>query len=1476
MKARLQALVDKQIELYRSEPDRMVSDYNGERQNVNDYNGRQILELIQNADDEKATDIFIKLDTSSKALLIANSGKPFSEAGYKSLMLSNLSSKTKERFIGNKGLGFRSIINWSESITVRSNALDATFSGSITRQLFENSFDNETKKSIRESRGFAGNAIPWAILATPEVIASNSSSWATEIIISYRNEFLDNIVEQISSLKREVLLFLNHLKSIVIDIDGSIREIVAIKDNDYVTIENARWRVFNSGVVDLPAEYQDKDKNERQHYNIKLALPDIIKSEKNTLFSFFPTKIELDFPFILHGTFDLDSSRNQLNDTAKNRFVLSEMIELIVEVAKELSADKVGWEPLKMLSFSSRNPVLESLGFYSKIEEYRNKLPLYPCIDGTYRTIEDARFKSNEFSRLIIDTEGVEWFGDVVKPLDDEISDYQWNIERDIEDITLKINSYSEHLLKHPIKYRVDLIYELHSWSDDEKYSVLLNDQGGVANVQQDEVFTPLTSSIRDLELPDFVSIDFIHDELYKLLLKRFSISSEQKARELQRKLKEITNIHSYEPGDLIRKIVSSTNTLLKSKHEEHERYIKGMVASLYSIFLRLGESTPFPKVAKLQLLSKEEGYLATASDLYLSSDYVTGLYVSRSIGDIYTNTQLLAERKTFGLEKNDETSVEKFFTWLGVNEFVKYEKVEVDNNYIRYIHKKVGKPASYRSSSLYDVTGIDRSSLRSIPLYCSLEQIVYWLYKDQKARASIFLNVGTDVRFSCAGESLSHHYHSYQSPPSYIVFQLASLKLFDDYLMTDDRTSLLVNEIEFDYTFFENLEVPKSEIESILVKLGAKSNFEDLSFKRINQILRKLPDIDTSGKNTQKIYKLALEYYKNNKGSSIDEDILLFARTDYDSGFFEQSEVYYTDNVRLPTKLIEHSPIFNFPKRSGANQVSQFFNVRNLNNINVGVVRFTPKLELVELFEEKFRQLKPYLLSYRLDGMQKNKNAEARLLTATKILICDQVLCSNEGKEFYLDDNDYVKFDGQFLIKVNSTKTLNTMIKDSSFGDTFSEIISSVFRINDHRNDIRTVLRDDISDTEHLIIKELGYEVLLEARELLGISDYFVSFWKAILDALNLKYDYEISKNNISKISETISLAEGDIAHLPYDDLEGIDVGCFIEVLSKLGVSVSEYNSNSYYKFNLTEMHASSLKSILHKNNSKFERLLYEILCSKKDEERKKFLSLVGMYEHSDDWVEKQASKYSEVIHIDYIELVNEFVKGQFSISLENSEKLANLELDMIFNKNISILSIADSGDLPINIRSLLYFDDSIDKVRQYLKNIPETDGAKTGVASNVVLSDIPDRASTPKAKPCLNQSNPAKRPGKHSSNKDKVNKENGLSAEIQVFEALVHKYGSEYVRHVSIRDDTFGYDLKYSPDSGESWKYVEVKRCTQEMFHLSRNEKRFSENNKSDYELFLVSPSGEIKILENVDFEDEEKFTLIIKDYEVHFTCE
>jgi hypothetical protein len=85
-----------------------------------EYEDRTIVELLQNGHDALTTGepgrirIILDLSESPGTLYVANDGKPFIGANFRSITELALSDKGAGEGIGNKGLGFRSVLQLSE------------------------------------------------------------------------------------------------------------------------------------------------------------------------------------------------------------------------------------------------------------------------------------------------------------------------------------------------------------------------------------------------------------------------------------------------------------------------------------------------------------------------------------------------------------------------------------------------------------------------------------------------------------------------------------------------------------------------------------------------------------------------------------------------------------------------------------------------------------------------------------------------------------------------------------------------------------------------------------------------------------------------------------------------------------------------------------------------------------------------------------------------------------------------------------------------------------------------------------------------------------------------------------------------------------------------------------------------------------------------------------------------------------------
>jgi hypothetical protein len=90
----------------------------GERYLQQSYEGRYLFELIQNdRDANKLANIkgHIIIEVYEDKLLIANTCQPFDEKGIEGITLIENSTKGTQRFIGFKGIGFKSVVEISDN-----------------------------------------------------------------------------------------------------------------------------------------------------------------------------------------------------------------------------------------------------------------------------------------------------------------------------------------------------------------------------------------------------------------------------------------------------------------------------------------------------------------------------------------------------------------------------------------------------------------------------------------------------------------------------------------------------------------------------------------------------------------------------------------------------------------------------------------------------------------------------------------------------------------------------------------------------------------------------------------------------------------------------------------------------------------------------------------------------------------------------------------------------------------------------------------------------------------------------------------------------------------------------------------------------------------------------------------------------------------------------------------------------------------
>jgi len=692
----------------------MTGAYRREIESSKEYHGRQLLELLQNADDEAENienpSVLIKLEQNR--LIIANNGIPFSKGGILSLMYSNNSPKIKrQKKIGYKGLGFRSILNWSQSIGIRSGQFSIKFSKenatSFLQKLLENhpNFKRDVIEASTENEQY-----PIATLAVPkwkETYDIDTSEYDTYVILDFSTDKVrQDIQQQINELHMEVALFLNNLREIKLESPERNETIARIspEDDDYEEIQlqdknstvtdSKKWRIFAS-TGELPKELRQNEMTKQFEYDLRIAVSENIDDGINRLFSFFPTEVKFPFPAIIHGTFDLDGNRNHLNLNDVNKFLLEKLAELMIDTAKKLTqiTEDVNWDSIKLLAKKGDfDDKVEKMGFYVKLLEKMKSQNLIPVLSNKYMAVDenpvffetpytDILKKYPEvFQELAFHT----YDSDVQKLINDlEVKKYGTNdfIGRlNMISNRLNINDRAEIILK----VAQDYVGYFNPTISREMPNLFVDEGRNVIDSETQALMPPERNTFL---LPGNVTITFISNHLFQILKSK---SGTKTGRSLAEKLK-CFNIREYRFESVLRRIVNSTIRYIRKNPDNKKEHIRNMLISLFLIFNEDKESDKFP-ILNVPIITRK-GEIKNAKELYFGSEYSAGKIMDALYSDI-DDTVFVANKNDIGFEQDNENDVTEFLEWIGVAKFPPLILQETkEEEYADYVLKKIKYP---------------------------------------------------------------------------------------------------------------------------------------------------------------------------------------------------------------------------------------------------------------------------------------------------------------------------------------------------------------------------------------------------------------------------------------------------------------------------------------------------------------------------------------------------------------------------------------------------------------------------------------------------------------------------------------------------------------------------------------------------------------------------------------------------------------
>ena len=325
MNTELQKLRESLITEAKSSP-MLLSDLAGLEAYVSEsYNSRSFIELLQNADDAKATKFYVK--RSGDFLFVANNGRPFNIKDLESLCRSASSNKVRGATIGYRGIGFKSVVSFAKEVHLISGDFEITFSKELSKQIVPQAnkvplirIPHELDKSIR-------------IELAEEIKEIQDEGFNTIFIFS--GVLANQIDEEYTSFANTTLLFLNSIQVIKIHLSKKVTaNIAVIEENEKgrilrvsATDAISNWFVCSNSTCSI-AFSMNKDKVQR------------LPKNEAIIHAFLPTEDSCGLGVVVNGDFSTDPSRRHLimDETTKN--VILNLAQLYASLLKYALANK--------------------------------------------------------------------------------------------------------------------------------------------------------------------------------------------------------------------------------------------------------------------------------------------------------------------------------------------------------------------------------------------------------------------------------------------------------------------------------------------------------------------------------------------------------------------------------------------------------------------------------------------------------------------------------------------------------------------------------------------------------------------------------------------------------------------------------------------------------------------------------------------------------------------------------------------------------------------------------------------------------------------------------------------------------------------------------------------------------------------------------------------------------------------------------
>lgn len=937
---------------YLSKPNFLLGHGRGERGATSDYAGRELLELVQNAADaaaETGRPGRVHIEVTSQGLVVANTGQPFRMGGVRSLMAANTSDKPGRavRMIGAKGLGFRSLLNWSHEPFISSGALEIAFS-----REHANAHARALSTRSGELAALLDGADPVVpVLAFPMVgehaaaqhpetmaplvsraKALRQDGYDTVVVARFDTPAaLQQAITQADEFKPQFLLFVPSLQELTLLVSGRapIRWTRRSGESDRLHLEVAQGEARHEQSWTCRRRTgQVKDAGGAAWgYEMAVAIPDTTTAT-GCLHAYFPTDVPVPFPALFHATLELDSNRKALNaNSLINRAVLEKLATFYAETVA-LYTKARSHEPLTLLARQALFPPLLQ-PFEAAVYRAAAKLKIIRTMSGGRVTARDTSIGPKGYETFF----PRKLFGELAYCRNDADRGV---LERlgvkafDTRKALTKLRS-AELSLKERAAVVVGVTLNLPRDLHDRR--LLIDSDGRTLGVNNTCFTDP--ASRRPPSLPSWARAKFMHPELWRLI--SAGLQGPPRARIVQL---VGFGVHEFNADGVITSLRAQAAQVLDRGRVDADKVRTELLQAIFTLFPSDGRQIAYPP-GRLDVRCAD-GKWRSARDVHLSAPYGdSGLVVSA----LYNQRPdlLLGSPEANGFS-GSEQNLEAFFSWIGVNRWPRKttqqhvqgplwsaliqslpETFDVsDGTYQDIIHRDNLKPfdATAASDSVEGLDGI----LKTAPS----EAILAWLARDPRMSAPF------ETRLSA--RTGRKQMRRYQGPLLDLVrHRLATtawLEVRDGKRAAPRQTMLSPGRLS---ELFPTPVAPRSgnpfnlDRDTWLRGLhiaGAPTSLADLSEARIFDLLGGLEARGASTELVRRLYGQVLELDDFDPNRAPLEAARFFGtgrlqvRQGANVGWADVGETFYLDRDNIPAAAQDLVPLIDLPSRRNAQDI--------------------------------------------------------------------------------------------------------------------------------------------------------------------------------------------------------------------------------------------------------------------------------------------------------------------------------------------------------------------------------------------------------------------------------------------------------------------------------------------------------------------------------------------------------------------------